>query len=57
VGQGVLSSPQLTGAAAAYAGTFVSLMDFADYFLTLSGAGLLSTPMGTQPDLWQLGDQ
>jgi hypothetical protein len=57
VGQGVLSTPQLTGAAAAYAGTFVSLMDFADYFLTLSGAGLLSTPMGTQPDLWQLGDQ
>ena len=56
VATNTLSGAQLTGAASAYAGTWVSLHDFADYFLTLSGTGLLATPMGTQPDLWAAGD-
>jgi len=57
IATGTLSGAQLTGAIAAFTGPQTALRDFGDYFLTISGAGLLSTPMGTQPDLWQLGDQ
>lgn len=30
--------------------------DDADQFLTVTGTGLLGTVLGTQPDLWSLGD-
>ena len=51
---GTLTAPQLAGALAAFTGPAVALRDFSDYFLTL--AAFMGTPLGTQPDLWQLGD-
>lgn len=56
VGSGVLTGAQLTGALAAFTGPQIPLRDFADYFLTLTGSGFLPVALGTQPDLWQLGD-
>ena len=56
IGTGTLSGANLTGALAAFTGPQVALRDFADYFLTLSGGNFLPTAMGTQPDLWALGD-
>ena len=57
IATGTLTGVQLTGALAAFTGPQTALRDFADYFLTLSGTGMLSTPLGTQPDLWGNGDQ
>ena len=54
---GTLTGGQLTGALSAFTGPGIALRDFADFFLTQSGAGFLPTALGTQPDLWQLGDQ
>ena len=57
MGTGTLTGGQLTGALSAFTGPGIALRDFADFFLTQSGAGFLPTALGTQPDLWQLGDQ
>ena len=54
IATGTLTAPQLTGALAAFTGPQVALRDFADYFLT--STIFLATPMGTQPDLWGVGD-
>jgi hypothetical protein len=51
---GTLTTEQLAGALSAFTGPAIALRDFADYFLTLEA--FMGTPMGTQPDLWQLGD-
>jgi hypothetical protein len=53
---GTLTEAQRTEAYSAFTGTQVAARDYADYFLTLSGDGYLSTPLGTQPDLWAAGD-
>jgi hypothetical protein len=54
MGTGTLTGAQLTAAYNAFTGTQVALRDFSDYFLTATG--FLSTPLGTQPDLWGTGD-
>ena len=54
IGTGTLTAPQLVGAVSAFTGPAIALRDFSDYFLTL--AAFMGTPLGTQPDLWQLGD-
>jgi len=49
---GTLSTSQLAAAVTTYNGPALALRNSADQFLTLSGAGLLTTPFGTQPATW-----
>jgi hypothetical protein len=52
VASNTLTGPQLSAAITTYSGAATALRDAADQFLTISGTGLLTTPLGTQPDTW-----
>jgi len=56
VAAGTFTAPVLAQAVINYGSAATAFRDDADQFLTVSGAGLLAAPLGTQPATWANGD-